>query len=75
MAEKDPEMLEVVRCKRCGHREYYGMLTWVDGPVCRECAYDIWKVNSEFTWAPGHKDYTFPIYSDGIDYTKEDQNA
>lgn len=26
-------------------------------------------------WRPGDKDYTFPIYSDGVDYSEEEKDS
>ena len=61
------EMLEIVHCKKCDHEEYYGMMTWLNGTTyCRKCTYENWTNSSK--WLPGPKDYTFPLYDDGIDW-------
>lgn len=66
---EDPMFLEIVTCRDCKNEEHYGMMTWFNGhTVCRKCTYRRWR--EESGWEPGPKDYIFPVYSDGIDYTK-----
>ncbi len=64
----DKEMLKIVTCP-CGEKEYYGEMTWYNGKTyCRECTYDRWEETS--SWKRGTNDYVFPLYGDGINYTK-----
>jgi len=66
-------MKEVVICRECGKEEYYGMMIWYNGRTyCRACTYERWKKNSNYNWQPGSNDYVFPLYEDGIDYTKKE---
>lgn len=66
----DEMMKEVVICKSCSSEEYYGMMYWHNGKViCRRCMYTIWEAESD--WERGDDDLTFPLYGDGIDYTKK----
>ena len=69
--EKDPQMLEIRKCKICGKPEYYGALIWNSGHTeCRKCTFIRWENESKNGWKPGKTDYTFPKYTDGIDYTQ-----
>lgn len=70
---KDPMKDIVVNYKGCGHMEYYGMIHWRDGlQYCRQCIYEIWQKESNYQgWKPDpEKDFVFPLYEDGIDYSK-----
>ena len=67
----DEELLEIVICNNCKRKEYLGSMVWYCGKkYCRICTYKRWQDNSAFGWKPSVKDYTFPRYDDGIDYTK-----
>ena len=70
---KNDMMKDIVICG-CNHKEYYGHVVMRDGiNYCRNCIYEIWS--KESGWRPDHsKDYIFPIYEDGKDYSKEEQN-
>lgn len=69
MLNKNDEMLEIVKCRKCNQSEYYGSMIWDSGhSYCRKCTFERWKSN--FKWNPLNTDYTFPLYSDGIDYSK-----
>lgn len=60
----------VTNYRGCGHKEYYGMLYWLNGmQLCRQCIYHEWQ--KETPWVPGDKDYVFPLYSDGVNYYEE----
>ena len=62
-------MKKIVTCPHCKREEYYGMLYWRNGAsLCRCCIYDIWEAENK--WARRATDYVFPLYEDGIDYTK-----
>jgi hypothetical protein len=62
-------MHQVVSCPWCHREEYYGMMHWHDAhQFCRECIYEIWE--RESTWRRKAADLTFPLYADGVDYTK-----
>lgn len=66
--EVDTEMLEIVACQQCELPEYRGMIHWKNGKkLCRHCIYVVWRSDA---WQPKETDYTFPLYEDGIDYTK-----
>jgi hypothetical protein len=66
------EMLEIVKCS-CDRSEYYGMMHWYNGhQYCRVCTYERWQNARFYTWKPGSTDYVFPLYIDGIDYTKQE---
>ena len=66
------EMREVVKCKTCGRLEYFGALTWYMGTThCRHCTHAHWQENGN--WHPGTSDYVFPLYTDGVDYTKKEE--
>lgn len=63
--------------KGCGHEEYYGMIVCRDGlQFCRQCIYEIWQKESNYQgWKPDNKkDFVFPYYQDGIDYSKGEQH-
>lgn len=67
----DDEMKEIVSCPNCKEDEYYGMLHWQSGKqYCRKCIYRIWQNETNYKWKPKKNDYTFPFYSDGVDYRK-----
>lgn len=69
----DPDMIEVVRCKQCGQGEYYGSIHWLNGKtMCRKCIYELWQ-EMNGRWKPGKKDYVFPVYSDGVNYTSKNE--
>lgn len=60
--------------KGCGHKDYYGCFVMRDGlNYCRQCIYEIWQKESNYQgWKPEqNKDFVFPLYSDGIDYSKD----
>lgn len=66
----------VVKCRRCGEREYRGCLHWRDGVMmCRKCIYEVWQNETKKRclqpWKPSDKDYVFPLYLDGKNYQKE----
>lgn len=66
-------MLNIYECFECHKPEYYGMFHWHDGhEYCRNCIYRIWSEESNFNWTPKEGDLVFPLYSDGIDYTKKE---
>lgn len=71
MSDKpDSDCVEVVVCPNCKHEEYWGMMHWRDGrQYCRHCIYRIWQKDSK--WEPTINDYVFPLYQDGVDYTKK----
>lgn len=70
MGKFDEMYLEIVECRRCGKKEYWGMLTYINGrAVCRECAYEAWEDQSP--WRRSSRNFTFPIYEDGHDYTQQ----
>lgn len=67
----------------CGHEEYYGMIYNKNGlQFCRQCIYEIWQKESNYEgWKPDpNRDFVFPIYEDGINYSireneyKEEKN-
>jgi hypothetical protein len=65
------EMKQVVKCPMCGSEEYFGMIHWRLGhQYCRACIYKIWAKYG--TWKPSARDHVFPLYEDGVDYTKEE---
>lgn len=65
-AVPDSDMLEVVTCKQCGRKEYYGMMHWLNGnTICRHCTSAVW---AKMSTTETHLKF-FPIYEDGIDYT------
>lgn len=69
------EMKEIVVCRECHKEEYYGMMVWHNGhSYCRRCTYNRWRKQSNYDWMPGKNHYTFPLYDDGIDYTKRKVN-
>jgi ribosomal protein L40E len=69
MIDKD-EMKEIVVCKRCGNSEYYGMIHWHNGStMCRKCIYQVWRALDP-KWEPRERDHVFPLYEDGVNYTK-----
>lgn len=71
-ANEQDEMHNVHRAG-CGCPEYYGDIHWLNGRTyCRKCIYDIWEKESIWRRTPGI-DLVYPRYSDGVDYTKEDQ--
>ena len=42
-------MHKVIKCPKCGRKEYYGMLYWRDGQqMCRSCIYDLWELESQW---------------------------
>lgn len=56
----------------CGHTDYYGCFVMRNGiNFCRKCIYEMWKRETNYKWQPQANDYIFPLYSDGIDYEKE----
>jgi hypothetical protein len=60
---------EIVQCQHCKRPEYYGSMVWGSGKTyCRRCIYEIWKKDSNYTWEPGPKEFTFPYAEDGIDH-------
>ena len=72
MLNKDDEMLNIVTCRECKKPEYYGMMHWLSGhTLCRRCIYELWSKQSDYKWTPSNTDYTFPLYSDGVDYSKK----
>jgi hypothetical protein len=69
--EKDPEMLKIVECPQCHRNEYYGMIHMRNGKsMCRRCIYGVWEKESGYSWEPSTHDHVFPLYEDGVDYTK-----
>ena len=66
------EMKELVVCPVCKQHEYYGMMySWTNGiQACRVCTYERWEEETKHQWHPSALDYTFPLYSDGVDYTQ-----
>lgn len=71
MTNKYDEMYEVVICRECNKPEYYGAMIWNSGhSYCRKCTYERWAKESNYKWNPSSNDYVYPIYNDGIDYTK-----
>ena len=69
-----PEMTDIVFCSRCGHREFYGHLTWSgeSKPVCRRCIHDDWKKRDP-KWDPTTAPI-FPTYAaSGCWYKTNDQ--
>lgn len=73
MRHPTDNMKDVVKNYRgCGHKEYYGMIHWRDGlQYCRKCIHEIWVRENPNGWKPGPDEKYFPLYEDGIDYTKE----
>ena len=53
------EIDEIITCKYCGNKEYYGKMTWINGHCeCRSCyRRDYFVVHkTPYTW--NDKDYT-----------------
>ena len=62
-------MDNVVICKNCGKKEYWGDMHWRSGKTyCRACIYGIWQ--KETSWKPTERDFVYPACSDGVDRTK-----
>ena len=57
-----PQMTGIVFCSRCGHREFYGHLTWSQEstPVCRACIHREWQAQDP-KWGAA-KEKVFPDY-------------
>ena len=71
------QMTDIVFCSRCGHREFYGHLTWSQEatPVCRACLHREWQAQDP-KWSPAKKS-VFPEYvaTQRMYKTKEQQIA
>jgi len=62
MLNKKDEMLEIVICKDCKSKEYYGAMIWYEGHTyCRKCTYDRWMKESNYKWKPSNTEYVFPV--------------
>lgn len=74
LKQNKDEMKNIVKCD-CGHKEYYGMVVMRNAlNYCRKCIYRIWQdEDTRSTWRPNpKKDFIFPLYGDGKDYSKEE---
>jgi len=70
MPKPKKEYITVIECPRCHKEEYYGMMYWRDNRmVCRRCFKKLTKNGVDIQ-------NFFPLFEDGIDYTKpqEEEN-